>query len=221
MKTKLAFIFFVVFAFNCKAQDREFSQFLSNFGKKELPIVLSPNAESWNIFNQKYDNFYGQTFKTIPEKIVKKYICIGEFCNPDGGYYRYDYGVKIDVSNQFFTLLVRKIKDEGDSDWNFDLDEVLLLTYTKSGKILSRMSLTKDNGARWESSLIITKDKIIAQQIKITAAKVSLDKVMTCEVWTTEYQITSGGIIEVKNISPIKKENTRWNKTLLKYEFVN
>lgn len=222
MKTKLILIILIGFTFLCKAQDNDFSQYINDFYIKELPISISPNAETWNIFNHTYDkNLKINMPKSIPDKYVKEFVCFDGFCNPDGGYFRYDYGVKVNLCDNFYTVLIRKLKYEGDSDWNFDLDEILLITYSKSGMILSRKSLTKDNGSRWESSLTITKDKILVKQIKITAAKVSLDKVMTCEVWTTEYQITSGGIIEVKNISPIKKENTRWNKTLLKYEFVN
>ena len=115
MKSKLIIILIIAFVFGCKAQNSDFNQYICNFGNKELPLLLSPNAESWNIFNQGYDKLQGKTYKSISEGIVEKYICSDEFCNPDNGYYRYDYGVKINVSNDFYTVLVRKIKYEGDS----------------------------------------------------------------------------------------------------------
>ena len=117
--------------------------------------------------------------------------------------------------------MVRKSKYEGDSDWDSDLAEMLLITYAKSGKILSRKSLSKDNGERWQSSISLTKDKIIVQQIKNTASKVSLEKIMPCEVWTTEYQISNTGIIEVKNVSTKENGKIKWDDKILKYELVN
>jgi len=222
MKTKLVFVFFVAFAFGCKAQDVDFNQYLNNFGCVELPI-LSSDTETWKmIFNQGNDNIHGRTYKSISEKYVKKYICPdGNFNSNMKHYVRYDYGVRIDISNDFYTTLLSKLQYEGNSEWDYDLTEDLLVTYTKSGKILSCKSLTKDNGDRWQSTLTITKGKIIAQQIKVTAAEVSLEKTMPCELWTTEYQVSGTGLIEVKNVSPKENRKIKWNDKLLKYELVN
>jgi hypothetical protein len=222
MKTKFLFLFFVAFAFGCKAQDIDFNQYLNNYGNVKLPI-LSSDTETWKmIFNQGYDNIHGRTYKSISEKYVKKYICTyGNFNSNMKYYVRYDYGVRIDISSDFYTILLSKLQYEGNSEWDFDLAEDLLITYTKSGKILSFKSLTKDNGDRWQSSLTITKEKILVQQIKNTAAVVSLEKIMPCEVWTTEYQISGTGIIEVKNVSPKENGKIKWDDKLLKYELVN
>lgn len=221
MKAKIVFIILIAFTFFCKAQDKDFYQFVNNFGSIELPISSSDH-DKWNmVLNQSFDKIQGRMPKSISEKYVTKFICTGGFCNPDGGYYRYDYCVKIPISNNFYSVLISKLKYEGDSDWDFDLAEILLISYTKSGKILSRKSLTKDNSLRWQSNLTITKDKVIVQQIKNTAPKVSLEKIMPCEVWTTEYQISSSGNIEVKNVSPKKNGKIKWDDKLLWYEFVN
>ena len=222
MKTKVLFIILIVFTFFCKAQNKDFSQFINNFGNTDLPISKLDNNK-WNkVIYQKFDNDLKRMMpKSIPEKYVAKFICTGGFCNPDGGYYEYDYCIKIPITDDFYTLLIRKCKDEGDSDWNFDLTEILLITYSKSGKILSRKSLSKDNGVRWQSNLTITKEKILVQQIKNTAPKVSLEKIMPCEVWTTEYQISGTGIIEVKNVSPKENAKIKWDDKLLKYELIN
>ena len=222
MKTKLVFVFFVAFAFGCKAQDIDFNQYLNNFGNVNLPI-LSSDTETWKmVFNQEYDNIHGRTYKSVSEKYVKKYICTDGNFNSNMKYYiRYDYGVKIDISNNFYTVLLSKLQYEGNSEWDYDLTEDLLITYTKSGKIISCKSLTKDNGVRWQSSLTITKEKILVQQIKNTAPKVSLEKIMPCEVWTTEYQISTNGTIEEKNNSSHKNGKIKWNDKFLKYELVN
>jgi hypothetical protein len=222
MKTKLVFVFFVAFAFGCKAQDIDFNQYLNNFGNVNLPI-LSSDTETWKmVFNQEYDNIHGRTYKSVSEKYVKKYICTDGNFNSNMKYYiRYDYGVKIDISNNFYTVLLSKLQYEGNSEWDYDLTEDLLITYTKSGKMLSTKSLTKDNGDRWQSNLTIKKDKVIVQQIKNTALKVSLEKIMPCEVWSTEYQISDTGIIGVKNTILKKIGKIKWNKKLLKYELVN
>ena len=221
MKVKIIIIILIGFTFLCKAQDNDFSLFINNFGSIELPVSSSDHFK-WNmILNQSIDTVQGRMPKSIPEKYVTKFICIGGFCNPDGGYYRYDYCVKIPINNNFYSVLISKLKYEGDSDWDSDLAEMLLITYAKSGKILSRKSLSKDNGDRWQSSLTITKEKILVQQIKNTAAVVSLEKIMPCEVWTTEYQISGTGIIEVKNVSPKENGKIKWDDKLLKYELVN
>ncbi len=220
MKTKILFIL-CAFTFICKAQNKDFSQFINNFGTVELPVFGS-EYNKWNmILNQSFDKVQGRMPKSIPEKYVTTFICTGGFCNPNRGYYRYDYCVKISINTNFYTVLISELKYEGDSEWDFDLAETLLITYTKSGKILSRKSLSKDNGERWQSSISLTKDKIIVQQIKNTASKVSLEKIMPCKVWTTEYQISDTGIIEIKNVSPKENGKIKWDDKILKYELVN
>ncbi|MBB3188590.1 hypothetical protein [Microbacter margulisiae] len=221
MKTTILFIILCASAFICKAQNKDFRQFINNFGTIELP-VLGSEYNKWNmILNQSFDKVQGRMPKSIPEKYVKEFICIGGFCNPNSGYYRYDYCVEIPVNNNFYTVLVSKFKYEGDSEWDSDLGEVLLITYTKTGEILSRKSLSKDNGARWQSSISLTKDKIVVQQIMNTASKVFLEKIMPCEIWTTEYQISNKGIIEVKSASPHASGKVKWDDKLLRYELVN
>jgi len=220
MKTKTLFIILCTFTFFCKAQNKDFSQFINNFGNIELPVSSSEH-DKWNmILNQSFDRIQGRMPKSIPEKYIKNFICIGSFCNPNSGYYRYDYCVKIPTNNNFYSVLVSKLKYEGDSEWDYDLGEVLLITYTKTGEILSRKSLSKDND-RWQSSISLEKDKILVQQIKNTAEKIILEKIMPCEIWTTEYQMSSTGIIEIKNVTPKENRKIKWNDKLMKYELVN
>ena len=96
-----------------------------------------------------------------------RFVCANGFCNPYGGYFRYDYGVKLDLSEAYTTVLVSKLQYEGDTEWDFDLGETLLNTHNRKGSILSRISLTKDSD-RWQSSLEITKEGITVKPVSYT-----------------------------------------------------
>ena len=207
-----------IFLTNCKAQDPDFKTYLSNFRQSKIPMLINDRQSSYAVFCQQQDTLLGMMPKVIPENIVAKYICTNGFCNPDGGYFRYDYGVKVDLSNDFISVLVSKLQYEGDSEWNFDLGETLLITYNNKGKILSSQSLAKDND-RWKSSLKITKEGITVQQIKITEPKIDqyhLD--LHCEFWTTTYQITNEGKIKSINTSSVLNGVVIWDKSNEEYK---
>ncbi|HOJ25509.1 MAG TPA: hypothetical protein PK081_09645 [Bacteroidales bacterium] len=213
MRTFISILFCCIFLSNCKAQDPDFKMYLSNFGQSKIPLLINDRQSSSAVFCQAYDTIFRiKATKPIPENIVAKYICTNGFCNPDGGYFRYDYGVKIDLSNDFITVLVSKLQYEGDSEWDFDLRETLLITYSNKGEILSRLSLTKDND-RWKSSLMITKERITVRQIKITEPKIDqYHRDLRCEYWTTTYQITTDGIIKPIDTSPVSTGIVIWDK---------
>ena len=199
---------------NCKAQDPDFKTYLNNFGQSEMPLLVTDKLSSSAVFCQAYDTLFRiKTTKSIPENIVAKYICTDGFCNPHGGYFRYGYGVKVDLSCDFITILVSKLQYEGDSEWNFDLRETLIITYNNKGEILSRQFLSKDND-RWKSSLKITQEGISVKQIKITEPKINqYHHDLRCEFWTTTYQITNDGIINTNNTSSVSAGIVIWNKS--------
>ncbi|MCX6239670.1 MAG: hypothetical protein NTY07_19350 [Bacteroidia bacterium] len=154
-----------------------------------------------------------KTTKSISEKLVEKYVCTNGFCSQNGGYFRYDYGVKIDFSSDFITVLISKLQYEGQTEWDFDLGETLLITYNEKGEILSHLSLTKDN-IRWISSLKITKEGITVREIKVTEPKIDQYHYdLHCEFWTTTYQITKEGIIKPINTSPVSTGVVIWDKS--------
>jgi hypothetical protein len=197
---------------NCNAQAPDFQIYLSNFGQSNIPLLINDRQASYAVFCQRQDTLLGMMPKVTPENLVAKYICTNGFCNPDGGYFRYDYGVKIDLSSAYITVLVSKLQYEGDSEWNIDLGETLLITYNSKGEILSRLSLTKDND-RWKSSLKITKEGITVRQIKITEPKIDqYHRDLRCEYWTTTYQISKDGIIKPFDTSPVSTGIVNWDK---------
>ena len=202
-----------IFLSNCKAQDPDFKIYLNNFGQSGTPLLVNDKQSSSAVFCQAYDTlFLVKATKPIQEHIVAKYICTNGFCNPDGGYFRYDYGVKVGLRSDFILVLVSKLQYEGDSEWDFDLRETILITYNNKGEILSRLSLTKDND-RWKSSLKITKQGITVRQIKITEPKIDqYHRDLHCEYWTTTYQITTDGIIKSIDTSPVLAGIVIWDK---------
>lgn len=160
MRAFISILLCCIFLSNCKAQNPHFKMYLNNFGQSETPLLVNNKQSSSAVFCQAYDTLSRiKATKPIQENIVAKYICTNEFCNPNGGYFRYDYGVKVDLSSDFILVLVSKLQYEGDSEWDLNLRETILFTYNNKGEILSRLSLTKDND-RWKSSLKITKQGI-------------------------------------------------------------
>jgi hypothetical protein len=208
-----------IFLSTSKAQDLDFKLFLKNFNQSRTPLLVNDKQSSAVIFCQEYDTL-SQIMKTkpIPENLVAKYICTNGFCNPDGGYFRYDYGVKVDLSSGFISVLVSRLQYEGDSEWNFDLRETLIITYNNKSEILSRQSLTKDND-RWKSSLKITKDGITVRQIKIIEPKVNqYHHDLRCEYWTTQYKVESNGTIQIISSSQITTGIVIWDKDTEEYK---
>ena len=218
MKTIISILLCCVLMTNCKAQNPEFKTYLSYFGQSKMPLVINDRQSSTAVFCQAYDSlFQMRTTKSISENLVSKYICTNGFCNPDGGYFRYDYGVKLNLSDAYITVLVSKLQYEGDTEWDFDLGETLLITYNEKGEILSRLSLAKDND-RWKSNLKITKEGITVRQIKITEPKIDqYHHDLRCEYWTTIYQITTDGIIKPVDTSPVSTGIVIWDKSNEEY----
>ncbi len=212
MKTLINILLCCFSLSNCNAQTPDFKTYMSNFGQSKIPLLIKDRQSSYAVFCQRQDTLLGMMPKVIPENLVTKFICTNGFCNPDGGYFRYDYGVKIDLSNSYITVLVSKLKYEGDTEWDFDLGETLLITYNSRGEILSRLSLTKDN-ERWKSSLKITKQGITVRQIKITEPNIDhYHRDLHCEYWTTTYQITTDGIIKPIDTSRVSTGIVTWDK---------
>lgn len=212
MKTFISLLLCCVFLTNCIAQDPDFKIYLNNFGQSKIPLLINDRRSSHAVFCQRKDTLLGMMPKIIPENIVAKYICKDGFCNPDGGYFRYDYGVTVDFGSGFISVLVSKLQYEGNTEWDFDLSETLLITYNNKGEILSRQSLAKDND-RWKSSLKITKDGIVVRQIKITEPKIDqYHHDLHCEFWTTTYQITTDGIIKPIDTRPVSTGIVIWDK---------
>ncbi|SKB67251.1 hypothetical protein [Macellibacteroides fermentans] len=213
MRAIINILFCCIFLSYCKAQDTEFKMYLNNFGQRGTPLLVNDRQSSSAVFCQAYDTLLRvKTIKPIQENIVAKYICTNGFCNPDGGYFRYDYGVKVDLSSDFILVVVSKLQYEGDSEWDFDLGETILITYNNKGGILSRLSLAKDND-RWKSSLKIAKERVTVRQIKITEPKIDqYHRDLRCEYWTTTYQITTDGIIKPIDKSSVSTGIVIWDK---------
>lgn len=213
MRAIISILFCCIFLSYCKAQDTEFKMYLNNFGQRGTPLLVNDRQSSSAVFCQAYDTLLRvKTIKPIQENIVAKYICTNGFCNPDGGYFRYDYGVKVDLSSDFILVVVSKLQYEGDSEWDFDLGETILITYNNKGGILSRLSLAKDND-RWKSSLKIAKEGVTVRQIKITEPKIDqYHRDLRCEYCTTTYQITTDGIIKPIDKSLLSTGIVIWDK---------
>lgn len=218
MRTLIGILLCCIFMTNCKAQDPGFSIYLSNFGQSKLPLLINDRQSSYAVFCQRPDTTLGIMPKVIPENEVVRFVCANGFCNPHGGYFRYDYGVKLDLSEAYTTVLVSKLQYEGDTEWDFDLGETLLITYNSKGEILSRLSLAKDND-RWKSSLKITKEGITVRQIKVTEPKIDqYHRDLHCEFWTATYQITDDGIIKPVDTSPVSIGIVIWDKSTEEYK---
>ncbi len=204
---------------NCKSQGYDFNSYLNNFGQGEIPIYVNDNQAFSELFCQAFDTLsQTKTPRPIPEYLVAKYICIKQFCDPDGGYFRYDYGIKVDFDSGFRSVLISKLQFEGDNEWDFDLRELLLINYNSIGDICSRQYLTKDND-RWKSQLTITNEGINVLQIKIIEPIIDqYHHDLQCEFWRTSYQITKQGSINTVFTSSVSSGIVFWDK--LKEEYV-
>ena len=121
-------ILFCLFVFECSAQNANFKSYLSNFCHSEFPIVMT-DVESYNaIFDIHNDSIRGMTYKVIPENFVESFICKDSFCDSNGGYFRYDYGVFLYTNKDFMTVLVSKLQYEGSTEWDYGLSEIIVIS---------------------------------------------------------------------------------------------
>ena len=188
---------------SCKGQNQEFVTYLSNFKSVELPLTV--DRQTYNtIFYPSKNNH------EIIETLIKKFVCKDSTnCSVNSSEYRYDYGVKF-VLGDYHVVLVHKQKYEGTTSYDFDLSEVILIVYSKQGKILSSQSISKDNDG-WISSTQVTRENIEVQQIKILESN---KPEMSCEIETKVYQIAQNGIINNIHTEPIKKGIVIWDEQI-------
>ncbi len=188
---------------SCKGQNQEFVIYLSKFRSVELPLTVDRKTYSTIFYPNKINH-------EIIENLVKEFIC-----NDSTNYsvnsteYRYDYGVKFALGD-YHVVLVHKQKYEGTTPYDFDLSEVVLIVYSKQGRILSSQSISKDNDG-WISLTQITRENIEVQQIKILEFNKSE---MNSKIETKVYQIARNGIINNIRTEPIKKGIVIWDEQI-------
>jgi hypothetical protein len=183
---------------------------MSNFREIKLPFLVD-RRDSINIT-------YVRASKEIPINYIKKYICLDStICDYNPEYYNYNYRYKIKESANIIAVLLSKGKYEGETCYDFDLVETLLIVYTKDGKIIDEKSIAKNNDC-WLSTILVTSDSIVVQQIKISDPSQINDPEVDCEIETTTYQISDEGYIKTIRTEPIKKGVLVWDKKI--YDFI-
>jgi hypothetical protein len=208
---KIIFCFIISVAFlSCKGQNQDFNNYISNFREIKLPFLVDRR-------DSKYQ-FYTSEYYEIPINYIKKYICKDSTnkCDYDPSEYRYDYGFKFKSSSGYIFVILKKLKYEGKTCYDFDLVEKLLIVYSKDGHIIDEKSIAKDNDC-WLSSILVTSDSIIVQQIKISDPSQNIPEV-DCEIETKTYQISDEGYIKTIRTEPTKKGVLVWDKKI--YDFI-
>ncbi len=197
MKRIIVYFIISVTFLSCKGQNKEFNNYMSNFREIKLPFLVD-RRDSIN-------RTYVRASKEIPINYIKKYICLDStICDYNPEYYNYNYRYKIKESANIIAVLLSKGKYEGETCYDFDLGETLLIVYTKDGKIIDEKSIAKNNDC-WLSTILVTSDSIVVQQIKISDPSQINDPEVDCEIETKTYQITDEGYIKTIRTEPIKK----------------
>lgn len=216
MKRVFFSVMFTMWFYSCSCQQAKthFKQYLHEFGHGNLPILLQDTKSYNEVFNQVYDEDFGWTFKSIPQNFVDSFVCFGGYCNSEPGYYRYDYGVKFNTySNN--AVVLRKIQYEGETEYDFDLVEIILVIYSENGKIIDRLILGKGND-RWQRLLTINEDKINLEQLKITDPNINAE-ILQCELEISTFLINPNGKVSRSKHEVFKEKKARWDKRLQKY----
>jgi hypothetical protein len=210
MKRIIVYLIISVTFLSCKGQNQDFNNYISNFREIKLPFLVD-RRDSINIT-------YVRASKEIPINYIKKYICLDStICDYNPEYYNYNYRYKIKESANIIAVLLSKGKYEGETCYDFDLGETLLIVYTKDGKIIDEKSIAKNNDC-WLSTILVTSDSIVVQQIKISDPSQINDPEVDCEIETTTYQISDEGYIKTIRTEPIKKGVLVWDKKI--YDFI-
>ncbi|MDD3629674.1 MAG: hypothetical protein PHF55_01405 [Bacteroidales bacterium] len=213
MKKVLVYFIISLSFINCKGQNKEFNDYISNFQEIKLPSLID---RRYPINNTKEVLQSIPSNSIIPLNYIKKFVCEDSMhCDYDESKYRYDYRYKYKINSNIIVAFVSKGKDKGKTCYDFDLIETLLIVYSKDGKIIDEKSIAKNNDC-WLSSIWVTNDSIKVQQIKVIelADFDDMNKELDCEIETKIYQIGDDGYINLIKTEPIKKGELIWNKNI-------
>ncbi len=193
----IIFIILVITSLSCDGQNHQFKNYVNEFKLGKLPLILN-NQTSKPLFK------YGNSYKQISNALVREFI---DSDHKDNNLCRYDYGIRIPWTNNLIALIIQKQNYEGESVYDYDLLETVLIIYDKSGSIRSKQVLGKDNDG-WLSYI-----KINDKNIKVKQAKLlEFDKdEMNCEIKILEYVVSSKGKIVLNKTSFIPKGKVIWD----------
>ncbi len=186
---------------SCCGQNLQFDNYIKEFKSETLPLTINrQNAKS--LFS------YGEDYKQITQPLVKKFI---DPNHADNSSYRYDYGLRIPWTNNLIALIVQKQNFEGgDSVYDFDLLETILILYDQKGNMLLKQTVGKDNDG-WLSSVHFNTHTVKKTQAKL----LEFDKdEIACEVTIEEFNITLEGKLKLVQTIPIKKGKVIWDDEL-------
>lgn len=199
---KSFFLFHLILIFSCSGRTQEFSTYISHFEEIVTPLTL--DRKSYNSL------FFSNNKGEIQENWIQKFICMDTLnCEKNPEFYQYRYGAKYNKGAYFIAVLYKQTY-EGKTIYDFDLSEVILISYSLRGEILSSIPISKDNDA-WISEIELSENCIQVKQIKI----LEFDKPeMNCEIEVVDYQFGSNGEINKLRRSPIKNGIVIWDKQI-------
>lgn len=201
---KFFLVGFICFIISCKAQNKDFNAYLSNYNYVELPLKVDRKT---------YNNlFYSHgNYNEISESWLKEFVCKDSLkYKIDPTEFRYDFGVRFNTNNGYIAVLIHKQKYEGESVYDFDLSETILTIYSNSGEILSQKVIGKDNDG-WISNIDISNNEINVQQLKVLEFN---KPELTCEIEEKKYSVNKNGVIVLDDTNFIKKGIVYWDKQL-------
>lgn len=216
MKKVLVYFIISLSFINCKGQNKEFNDYISNFQEIKLPSLID---RRYPINNTKEVLQSIPSNSIIPLNYIKKFVCEDSMhCDYDESKYRYDYRYKYKINSNIIVAFVSKGKDKGKTCYDFDLIETLLIVYSKDGKIIDEKSIAKDNDC-WLSSIWVTDDSIRVQQMRVIDPSQYNNKYegLNCEIEIKIYQIGDDGYINLIKTEPIKKGVLMWDKNIFDF----
>jgi hypothetical protein len=212
MKKVLVYFIIGLSFINCRGQNKEFNDYISNFQEIKLPFLID-RRDSINRF------YVREVLQSIPLNYIKKFVCEDSMhCDYDESKYTYDYRYKYKINSNIIVTFVSKGKYEGKTCYDFDLGETLLIVYSKDGKIIDEKSIAKDNDC-WLSSIWVTDDSIRVQQMRVIDPSQYNNKYegLNCEIEIKIYQIGDDGYINLIKTEPIKKGVLMWDKNIFDF----
>lgn len=199
-KFYFSLFFLSLFTF-CNSQNKEFLSYIEEFNLTS-PVFTINNSTFRELFS-----FDGQ-YKEVPSQLVDKLICFEHFCD-DKNLFRFDYGVLVDLKAvDFVTVILRKMQFDEIYGCDNDLSELLLITYSKTGKFIDFKLIGKDNDC-WVSHTKFSGNRISVEQIRILEFN---KPEMRCEIEYKEYSINQNGIIDNVNYEPGRECIVVWDE---------
>ena len=184
----------------------------------KLPVTIN-NIISWKvIFHQKHNVLLGAIPKPVENEYIERYLCQNDTNCHDALIYAYYYGIVVNESDIYTSVLVSRVWSQSDNPYRDNLSEVLYIVFAKSGDVTYRTILGLDN-QMLGSRISISKNRVRLSQIRVTDPFWENMKVSNADFTEIDFVINGDGSLSLEDYPKTTQRKVQRNETFGNFVF--